>query len=74
MFENHKTFSKCTSFHIAGYNNIYDIFYISKGDNGVGKSHLIKIFGEALFYNINSPGFLILSGTNFQGEEKEIVI
>ncbi len=63
MFESHLSSptshnQRLTSFHIAG-------------DNGCGKSYISKLFAEALYYQNN--GLLIISGTNFQGSEEDVV-
>jgi len=50
---------KPTSFHIAG-------------DNGVGKSYLVRLIAEAL-YLYNTEGLLIISGSNFQGHRPDLV-
>lgn len=47
------------SFHIAG-------------DNGVGKTYIAELFAEALF-EYPQKGSLVLSGTNFIGDNQTIV-
>jgi ABC-type branched-subunit amino acid transport system ATPase component len=61
MFEWFEDSKQMISFHIAG-------------DNGVGKSHTVNIFAEALYRNNNKNSMIVLSGTNYQGVESEEVI
>lgn len=63
MFASYETATdhQLVSFHIAG-------------DNGIGKSYIAQLFSESLFYDPqHSGGFLVISGTNFQGANNATV-
>jgi len=50
---------KLTAFHIAG-------------ENGVGKSFATTLLAQTL-YQYNDEGFILISGTNFEGNERSVV-